>query len=627
MVREQDKAWHVGSANGYTIGIEHEAYGNIATFFTEAMYQSSAALVRDICLRHPNIDPQRTFYRDTLDDGTALNSGLHSLGGANACTQIRGHQHYPNQTHTDPGPFWNWNHYYHLLNNTSNISTDTNITRMFYDSGGITGNYGANEHQLFLIQHTNADSITVDFTQFELEANYDFLWIYDGDNVSAPCIGRWNTTSPGHIKSSGPALLIEFRSDCATQLTGWCAQWTCYSSQATPADITAPITQILHNESQWVRENFTIAFKDSDDTQIRHRLWQIMEYNNFGWQSNPKLGFLCENFDSELDTSIWQPFGQWQISNHRLNSGNNQYGQEYIYAHHHDANAKCFLYDFHLTMPGGDSCSFFFHTTKDTQHKPLKGYEVRFEKNKNRITVYRIYEGAPTLLGISETINIDDNSDYLYHVLWDTTHQKISVFRHETLLLSCNAGDLGPSIQETFIGFCSKEPIIIDNLRVYAERTDSIMITVGSSEICLMRAQAEEGIPMCKVKSIIIDDAYNFSSLVESAIKIDYTPPPPPTRVEASVIFNNAIRLNGIPIHGLWDNMTDEESGIAGYEYSLYVTTNPHTCYHMNWATSIWPFTTSGLQIPRQSISCKIGVRSLDHAGNRSRESFSNNPL
>ena len=52
MVLEKDKAWHARSANGYTIGIEHEAYGNVWEFFTEEMYQSSADLVRSICSRY-----------------------------------------------------------------------------------------------------------------------------------------------------------------------------------------------------------------------------------------------------------------------------------------------------------------------------------------------------------------------------------------------------------------------------------------------------------------------------------------------------------------------------------------------------------------------------------------------
>ena len=116
MVLEKDKAWHARTANGYTIGIEHEAYGNVWEFFTEEMYQSSANLVRSICSRYEAIDGRRTHDRDTLDNGFCLNNGLYNLGGEGACIQIRGHQHYPDQSHTDPGPYWDWNYYYKLIN-------------------------------------------------------------------------------------------------------------------------------------------------------------------------------------------------------------------------------------------------------------------------------------------------------------------------------------------------------------------------------------------------------------------------------------------------------------------------------------------------------------------------------
>ncbi|MEJ7698377.1 MAG: N-acetylmuramoyl-L-alanine amidase [Pyrinomonadaceae bacterium] len=49
MVREADKAWHVGTSNGYTVGIEHEGYvSDPGTWYTDAMYNASALLSRDI---------------------------------------------------------------------------------------------------------------------------------------------------------------------------------------------------------------------------------------------------------------------------------------------------------------------------------------------------------------------------------------------------------------------------------------------------------------------------------------------------------------------------------------------------------------------------------------------------
>ena len=221
MVREADKAWHARSANGYTIGIEHEAYGNIWSFFTEEMYRSSADLVRDICSRVAAIDGHRTFYRDTLDNGTCLNYGVHDLGGEDACTKIRGHQHYPDQTHTDPGPYWDWNYYYKLINE------GTPVTVLEGTEGRLDHrNYGDDERKIWVIRGPEGSTIQLDFNSFSLEADYDFLWVYDGDDVYAPKIGRWNTQSPGVVQSSSNVMCVEFRSDCATTSTGWEASWS-----------------------------------------------------------------------------------------------------------------------------------------------------------------------------------------------------------------------------------------------------------------------------------------------------------------------------------------------------------------------------------------------------------------
>ncbi|MFK4089182.1 N-acetylmuramoyl-L-alanine amidase [Kribbella sp. NPDC020789] len=89
MVAEKDKAWHVGTENGYTIGIEHEGYVDQPSWFTDAMYRSSAALTR-------NIADRRGIPKDRA--------------------HIKGHSELPNQTHTDPGPNWDWTYYMQLVN-------------------------------------------------------------------------------------------------------------------------------------------------------------------------------------------------------------------------------------------------------------------------------------------------------------------------------------------------------------------------------------------------------------------------------------------------------------------------------------------------------------------------------
>ena len=287
MVLEKDKAWHARSANGYTIGIEHEAYGDVWEFFTEEMYQSSADLVRSICSRYEAIDGQRTHDRDTLDNGFCVNNGLYDLGGEGACVQIKGHQHYPDQSHTDPGPYWNWDYYYRLINN------GTFATVLEGDSGRLDHqNYGNDERKIWVIHGPEESTISIGFEQFSLETDFDFLRIYDGDNVFAPKIGRWNTQNPGTVQSSSNVMCIEFRSDCLTTDSGWEAWWKAVipSTPIPEIEIAEGVYPNPTDGRFWVksdREGFTdmIVFDIYGMERCRARFTDSIEVDISNWPS------------------------------------------------------------------------------------------------------------------------------------------------------------------------------------------------------------------------------------------------------------------------------------------------------------------------------------------------------
>ncbi|MEV6108099.1 N-acetylmuramoyl-L-alanine amidase [Streptomyces sp. NPDC051940] len=91
-------AWHAGNwhVNSQSIGIEHEArLVSPDTWFTEAMYRSSAKLVRWLAGRYDvPLDRQHIIGHDNVPAGTpGAVSGMH----------------------TDPGPYWDWAHYFELL--------------------------------------------------------------------------------------------------------------------------------------------------------------------------------------------------------------------------------------------------------------------------------------------------------------------------------------------------------------------------------------------------------------------------------------------------------------------------------------------------------------------------------
>ncbi|MEU3856668.1 peptidoglycan recognition family protein [Streptomyces sp. NPDC028722] len=97
-VKAKDVAWHAGNwyVNAKSIGIEHEGFlASPDAWYTEAMYRSSARLVRYLSRRYDvPLDRQHILGHDNVPGPTA--------------STIPG-------MHTDPGPYWDWRHYFQLL--------------------------------------------------------------------------------------------------------------------------------------------------------------------------------------------------------------------------------------------------------------------------------------------------------------------------------------------------------------------------------------------------------------------------------------------------------------------------------------------------------------------------------
>ena len=204
----------MGSENGYTIGLEHEGYVSDPTWYTTAMYESSADLVKDIVNSGYGMNPL-SCYKGSAQ--TVLN----------ACYQIKGHIHYPNQTHTDPGINWNWPYYYSLINDSIETTRLYTCNGTFTDAGG-AGNYPDLTTYLTIIEPIGADSITMSFSNFVTEAGYDSLYIFDGDNPGAPLIGAYTgTQNPGTVVARSGKMALLFTSDCIINGAGWQATWQC----------------------------------------------------------------------------------------------------------------------------------------------------------------------------------------------------------------------------------------------------------------------------------------------------------------------------------------------------------------------------------------------------------------
>lgn len=93
----KDVGWHAGNwyINMHSIGIEHEGKAGNAGWYTEAMYTNSAKLVKYLANEHDiPLDPAHIIGHDQVP------------GTVKGATQ---------SVHWDPGPYWDWEHYFDLL--------------------------------------------------------------------------------------------------------------------------------------------------------------------------------------------------------------------------------------------------------------------------------------------------------------------------------------------------------------------------------------------------------------------------------------------------------------------------------------------------------------------------------
>ena len=126
-----------------------------------------------------------------------------------------------------------WSAYYTSTQTPYCNGTATTLTASsgsFSDGSG-TNKYANNSNCSWLIQPANATSITLSFSSFDTELNYDGVIVYDGGNSSAPVLGQFSgTTLPAAVTSTGGSMYVSFISDEALRANGWNASYTSTNS-------------------------------------------------------------------------------------------------------------------------------------------------------------------------------------------------------------------------------------------------------------------------------------------------------------------------------------------------------------------------------------------------------------
>jgi len=118
---------------------------------------------------------------------------------------------------------------------------------LFFDSGGESGNYSLNSN----IVNTFNCSVTgsryqVEFLEFSLESDYDYLYIYDGPNENSPQIQGspfTGSTKPAAFTTSSGTVTFKFTSDEGINAAGWKAKISQVFPTSLPEIATEPMPE------------------------------------------------------------------------------------------------------------------------------------------------------------------------------------------------------------------------------------------------------------------------------------------------------------------------------------------------------------------------------------------------
>ena len=114
------------------------------------------------------------------------------------------------------------------------LCSDTETSRArgeLVDSGGANGEYANNERCGFTIRAPQGGAITLSFSDFNYEENYDYFSVYDGENVSTPLLGTFSGSNlPSALVATSGSMFIAHSTDASIVRQGLRATWSISSN-------------------------------------------------------------------------------------------------------------------------------------------------------------------------------------------------------------------------------------------------------------------------------------------------------------------------------------------------------------------------------------------------------------
>ncbi|HRN42721.1 MAG TPA: glycosyl hydrolase family 18 protein [Vicingus sp.] len=413
-----------------------------------------------------------------------------------------------------------YSHFWDGINDYMTTCYTKPCSGTIHDFGGPSKNYYDNENYTWTIAPENASAIQVTFSSFDVEANFDYLYIYDGPTTASPQIAGspfTGTTIPAPFTSTSGALTFRFTSDNATTRPGFNATYVCYQDTVKP-------TTVVSAAPNPATDDFNTNITDADNiggSGIKHQFYQVADFNGTDWLANEQNGFFNDEFNTTINP-IWTSFsGIWNVSSSSLIQSEQTNTNSNIYAACDQNNYSKFLYHYKFKIMGtAGNRRAGLHYMSDDANSTNRGnsYFVWFRQDNSKLQFYEVTNNVFTLVK-DVPFAFSTNTWYDAKIVYDKTTGQTDVYVNDVFIDSWT--DTTPLTVGNYISPRSGDCIYeIDDLMVYKTRTGNELITVGQNPTDDIRY---EGNPAGRINSIVIDSAYNVSVVNTQLVNVDFT--------------------------------------------------------------------------------------------------------
>ncbi|MCX7696885.1 MAG: N-acetylmuramoyl-L-alanine amidase [Bacteroidales bacterium] len=302
-----------------------------------------------------------------------------------------------------------------------------------------------------------------------------------------------------------------------------------------PSDNIPPATTINIDGNvlnDWRGNDFWVEFDDYDNpggSGIDTSFFQVIEYNGTEWRCNAQHGMFNDNFNGPTIHPDWTIVsGNWSIDNGRLKQSDESLTNPNIYASLTQTSQHVYLYQYAGRIEGTGTnrrFGFFFFASDATQTYRGNAYMVYFRADGDNVEIYKSTNNSISGILAQGTYVIDPNVWYDFKVTYNPSTGTIKVYVNNTFVVSWT--DPNPLTSGNYISLRTGGCIgIYDDFKVRVSRDHLEFITVGSQSNKMIRYQSPtKSQEACRINTVVLDKAKNWSNVVIKNVKIDWTRP------------------------------------------------------------------------------------------------------